>query len=490
MISAYSPDSVRAAEQPLLASQPTGTLMRLAAQGLAGVVAARARRFAAISVVFLVGPGNNGGDALYAAAELADIPNLDVAVVLVSAQPHNAGLQAARDHSAVTIHDCASELSKSGRAELANAHIVVDGMLGLGARPGLRGVMAQAADAINPTAYVIAVDLPSGADPAGRIATSESVFADETVTFGVMKPVHLLPATQACVGVVSVIDIGLGELAEPVAERLDFAAAAALWPVPGSTDHKYTRGVLGIVAGSESYPGAAVLSCTAAVEAGAGMVRFVGPPTPTQLVLHATPEVVPRNGRVQAWVLGPGVDPDDTSVASRAQQRAIGRALASAEPCVLDAGALHLFTEPRKAATLITPHAGELAALLTRWTGSAVTRGQVETDPVASATQAAHLTNATVLLKGASTLVVSPNPQEALRVQADAPPWLATAGAGDVLAGLCGVLAAAGLPMRDVGSLAALVHGVAANRANPGGPIRALAVAHAIPGTVASLLSR
>lgn len=219
------------------------------------------------------------------------------------------------------------------------------------------------------------------------------------------------------------------------------------------------------------------------------MVRYVGSETPTNLVLRATPEVVPGAGQVQAWVLGPGIDPADRTKAGRAQMSALDEALLSNTPCVVDAGALSLLRRHRSAATLLTPHAGELAELLTRWTGDRVVRASVEADRMGMAQRMADLTGATVLLKGAQTLIASPDAPDDMRMQDDAPPWLATAGAGDVLAGLCGALAAAGLPMRDVGAVAAMVHGQAAHRANPGGPVRALTVAHAIPGAVADLLS-
>ena len=142
---------------------------------------------------------------------------------------------------------------------------------------------------------------------------------------------------------------------------------------------------------------------------------------------------------------------------------------------------------------MLTPHAGELARLLTRLEGGPagsgeVTREQVQAAPVAHARFAASRTGATVLLKGAHTVVVSPDADRPVRVQADAPAWVGTAGAGDVLGGLLGTLLAAGLDPVDAGSLGALVHGVAADRANPGGPVRVTEVAHAVPAAVAALL--
>jgi NAD(P)H-hydrate repair Nnr-like enzyme with NAD(P)H-hydrate dehydratase domain len=163
-----------------------------------------------------------------------------------------------------------------------------------------------------------------------------------------------------------------------------------------------------------------------------------------------------------------------------------------------DAGGLDLIRGPRSTPTLLTPHAGELAVLLSRLEGSrlegskgAVDRDAVTSAPLAHARRLADLTNSTVLLKGATTLVVSPGASGlAVRSQADAPPWLAAAGSGDVLAGLAGTLLAAGLSPVDSGSVAALVHGLAGDAANPGGPVRALGVAQAIPGVVAALLAR
>jgi NAD(P)H-hydrate repair Nnr-like enzyme with NAD(P)H-hydrate dehydratase domain len=156
----------------------------------------------------------------------------------------------------------------------------------------------------------------------------------------------------------------------------------------------------------------------------------------------------------------------------------------------VDAGCLDLIVESRSTPTLLTPHAGELARLLSRLE-SPVDRDTVSGAPVAHARRLADLTNSTVLLKGATTLVVSPGSSGlAVRSQADAPSWLATAGSGDVLAGLAGTLLAAGLSPVDSGSVAALVHGLAGDAANPGGPVRALGVARAIPEVVAGLLAR
>jgi hydroxyethylthiazole kinase-like uncharacterized protein yjeF len=468
-----------------MATLEEGELMGRAAWGLAEVCRVRLAERSGSVVVGLVGPGNNGGDTLHALAHLAEHGHECVAVVGTQGVP-------LRDQSAweaAGVRVLGPE--EDWRGALSRADLVVDGVLGIGGRPGLPEQAAAWVDAIGDDAYVVSVDLPSGQDPAGLSATDSGVFADETVTFGVAKPVHLLPATEPAVGRLTVVDIGLSVDGAADVERLDFADVPRLWPVPGASDDKYSRGVLGVIAGGEGFTGAAVLCCTAAVEAGVGMVRYVGTPAPTALVRSSVPEAVLGRGRVQAWVIGPGLDVEAEGEAARAQVAAAHAALADDLPVLLDAGGLDLLTGHRDAPTLLTPHAGELARLLGRLTGEQVNRADVAAAPVRRAREAADLTGATVLLKGSTTLVVPPTATGMpVRSQADAPPWLATAGAGDVLAGLVGTLLAAGLEPLDAGSLGALVHGVAADRANPGGPVRALAVAHGIPGTVAALLTR
>jgi hydroxyethylthiazole kinase-like uncharacterized protein yjeF len=485
VIAAYSADRVRAAEETLMATLPAGELMARAAQGLAEVCRTRLAESGGTTVVALVGPGNNGGDALYAAAALAD-DGYQCAALQGDWPVHSGGTDAAAAAGVRLIQDFDEAL-----AVLAGADLVVDGILGIGGRPGLPAAAQPWVDGVPESAYVVSVDLPSGQDPGGEHASDAGVFADETVTFGVPKPVHLLPATEPAVGRLTVVDIGLVVDGTPDLERLGFDDAARLWPVPSGTDDKYSRGVLGVVAGGESYTGAPVLCCTAAVAAGVGMVRYCGTPAPEALVRATVPEAVIGNGQVQAWVVGPGLDLASRARGSKAQHDLARAALESDLPVLVDAGGLDLVQGRLSTPALLTPHAGELARLLTRLEGTEVRREEVAASPLAHARRVADLTGATVLLKGATTLVVPPTDSGLpVRSQNDAPPWLATAGAGDVLAGLCGMLLAAGLSPLDAGSLGALVHGVAADQANPGGPVRALDVADGIPRTVATLLAR
>jgi ADP-dependent NAD(P)H-hydrate dehydratase / NAD(P)H-hydrate epimerase len=363
-------------------------------------------------------------------------------------------------------------------------------VLGIGGRPEVPDFARGWLTAVSDDAYVIAVDLPTGADPAGRSGDPDGVFADETVTFSVLKPVHLLPATEARCGRLTVVDIGL-DLEPPAAvRRLTRDDVATLWPVPGPRDDKYSRGVVGVVAGSQDYPGAAVLTVTAAVAAGAGMVRYLGPPRPADLVAAAVPEAVHGRGRVQAWVVGPGLVLADEGAGrlDPTQREAIDEALGSDLPVLVDAGGLDLLLAAdlgmrRGRPTLLTPHAGECARLL------GVERPDVEADPVGAARELAGRSGATVLLKGSHT-VLAAAADAPVWSQADAPSWTATAGAGDVLAGLVGTLLAAGLEPAGAGALGALVHGVAADDAGAGGPVRALGIAQALSSTVARLLRR
>lgn len=470
MIRAYDVAAIRAAEQVAMAGLPEGALMRRAAAGLATAVlralADAGRSAYGARVTLLVGPGDNGGDALFAGARLVR-RGVRVDALLAADRAHEGGL--------------AVLLAAGGRVtrSIHRADIVVDGLLGIGGRAGLTGAAAEVVRALPASVPVVAVDLPSGIDPETGELAGTYVRADSTVTFGAAKPALLLPPAAAVAGRVEVVDIGLALPPSSSVERLEADDVAGLWPAPGADDDKYRRGVLGVVAGGPTYTGAALLCTGAAVRAGVGMVRYVGSQQPTDLVRARWPEVVPGAGRVQAWLLGPGLDPDGD------QREPVERALASDLPCVVDAGALDLLPQRRSAPTLLTPHAGELARLL-QARGEDVRRVDVEAAPLRHARRAAELTGATVLLKGAVTLVVGP--EGPVRSQGDGPHWLATAGSGDVLAGIAGALLAAGLSPLDAGAMAVAVHGMAGRLASRGGPVSASGVLDAVPDAVAALL--
>lgn len=539
MILGYTAAEVRAAEEPLLAQGVP--LMQRAASALASRVGAeladRRGQVSGATVVALVGSGNNGGDALHAGASLAR-RGVRVLAVCATGTPHAEGLAAllAAGGRAVRAVDPGAEGEARGAgdvvpgaapttlpgvwlgdavAEAYAADVVLDGLLGIGGRGAPRGVagllaglLADLLDAEDAGAagggprgaaeagggpLVVAVDLPSGVGvDDGALPDGPVLPAGLTVTFGAAKPGLLLPPASRRAGRVEVVDLGLPLPERPSVARLAPADVAALWPVPGPEDHKYSRGVLGVVAGTPAYPGAAVLTVSAAALAGVGMVRYVGPSSVARSVLAVRPEVVAGEGRVQAWLLGPGVDPGHAKQARRLTA-ALHAALAAGLPAVLDAGALALAPRDLAPWCVLTPHAGELAALLGRF-GEDAPRSAVEAEPLRWARRAHELTGATVLLKGSTTVVVGAG--DAVYAQADAPGWLATAGSGDVLAGVLGALLAgrAADVLDDpplaaaLAAAAALVHGRAADVAVPGGPVTALGVAHAVPATVAGLL--
>lgn len=262
---------------------------------------------------------------------------------------------------------------------------------------------------------------------------------------------------------------------------------------PVDSDDKYSRGVLGVVTGSDRYPGAAVLGVEAAVRTGVGMVRYLGATRPTDLVLQRRPEVVTATGRVQAWLLGSGMDaaarPEDDAVRLRSS-------LDEAVPFVIDAGALDLVGQ-QSGPAVITPHYRELSAALahaSKGQDAAPTAGEIAADPAGWAALAAERLGVTVLLKGHTTFVAAPRGAR-LRVTAGTS-WLATAGSGDVLGGVLGALAATHADsiageasvLAKLAATAAHLHGRAGVLASGGGPIAALDIAEALPRAVAELL--
>lgn len=273
------------------------------------------------------------------------------------------------------------------------------------------------------------------------------------------------------------------------------ADVRALWPVPKPDDDKYSRGVLGIVAGSEAYPGAAALAVSGAFRAGVGAVHFVGPRRAQDLVLQHRPEAIvhePADAshtlpRASAWLVGPGVSDHP------GQDAVVGAVLASGLPMVVDAGALEAVAKARAAGArlvgpdrvLLTPHEGELVRTLDSLRHD-VTPADVRGDRLAHARLLAEAARATVLLKGSHTIIASPG--GGVRELPVAPSWLATAGSGDVLAGITGALLASGLSAADAGTLAAWVHARAGELASGGGPLLAMDIADMAPAVVASVL--
>ena len=264
--------------------------------------------------------------------------------------------------------------------------------------------------------------------------------------------------------------------------------------IPSDLDLKYSRGVLGVITGSARFPGAAVLSTSAASATGVGMIRFHSSSGLAHLVLHSTPSVVVQPGKVAAWLVGSGVESKKYSdFTTWLRHRWFKLTQLQSVPSVLDAGALHLAGSLEQP-TLITPHSGELARLLVA-RGVRVSAEAIEGDPKKWVQIAADTLGVTVLLKGSTTYVANDSMLIQLPV---ATPWLATAGTGDVLAGIIGALVATNTVeilndynhLAGVAATGAFIHARAAELASNGGPVNAEMVIDFIPKVIASLIKR
>lgn len=345
MRSAHTVEQVRAAEADLMARLPSGTLMQRAATGLAVAISNFLGSTYGARVVLLIGSGDNGGDALYAGARLAR-RGAQVTAVLLSPKVHGAGLaalitaggraRALEDPPATTVPGAtaATTAVSDGVADLIrSADVVVDGIVGIGGRPGLRpDALAVVQLAERHGVPIVAVDTPSGVDVDTGETPESHVNAALTVTFGTHKICHFIdPAATAC-GPVHLVDIGL-DLPPAEVESLQASDVRHLYPVPHGESDKYSRGVLGLMVGSTQYPGAAVIATAGALGGPVGMVRYVGPDPVAEAVRAAHPEIVAGNGRVQAWTIGSGLG-DELDIPR------IRELLDAEEPVVLDADGL------------------------------------------------------------------------------------------------------------------------------------------------------
>jgi hydroxyethylthiazole kinase-like uncharacterized protein yjeF len=467
----YSAQQIRDAEAPLLAVLADGALMRRAAWPLSAAIAAELRRrtggVAGRRVCAVVGSGDNGGDALWAATFLRRRGAAADAILLNPERAHAKGLAAFRAAGGRVVQNISPATD-----------LVIDGVVGISGtgplRPNAAAVFATS------SAPVVAVDIPSGVDVSTGAVSGPAVEAALTVTFGGLKPVHGL----ADCGHVTLVDIGLDL---PTSDLLEFEAAdvAARWPAPGPHDDKYSQGVTGVLAGSATYPGAAILCTGAAVAAHSGMVRYVGSAA-AEVVSH-WPEVIAvtdlaEAGKVQAWAVGPGLG---TGHAASASLRAV---LDTSVPVIVDADALTILSKhrdlvrSRSAPTVLTPHAGEFERLSGQPPGD---------DRVAAARGLADDLGVTVLLKGNVTVIADPGGPVYLNPARQS--WAATAGSGDVLSGVLGGLLAAGLAPVEASAAAAFVHTRAADLAahDPGpapAPISASRILAQIRAAVASIL--
>jgi hydroxyethylthiazole kinase-like uncharacterized protein yjeF len=418
----------------------------------AGRAVARAirRRVPPCRVLVLAGPGNNGGDG-YVAARLLEQAGWPVRVATLA--PPRPGSDAAG--AAAGWHGPTMPVSA---AAAARADLVVDAVFGAGLTRAVTGVAAAALAAAR---RVVAVDVPSGLD--GETGTVRGFAAPAllTVTFFRRKPGHLLLPGRALCGETVLADIGMppGVLAR--AAPTAFANHPALWvvPRPGIDAHKYTRGHVTVMGGREM-TGAALLAAGAARHAGAGLVTIAAQGradvyragAPGLLVSEAALEVLLADARRQVWVCGPGLGPDAAGQVLSVLLGARRTVVADADVFTAVAGA----PERLRGVAVMTPHAGEFTRAF----------GESGSDRVTAVRAAARLTGGVVLLKGPDTIVAAPDGRVA--INEGAPPWLATAGSGDVLAGIVAGLLAAGMPRWEAAAAAAWVHGRAATILGPG----------------------
>ncbi len=461
---------MRAAEDAVITTGvPVEMLMERAGTAIAHAV----RRLAGSNdVLILCGPGNNGGDGYVAARALADM-GATVRVAALS-EPKTHAAKSARAGWSGPVETF---------SEAKPAPVLLDALFGTGLTRAL-GVTetqtqnsppaeagAQLGNAIdkspgspnwtpasagegtivgrlhflaNAAQLKIAIDLPSGlATDSGQALSTPPVF-DLTLALGALKPAHLLqPAARYC-GQIRLLDIGV-----PATSQAEVLATPIL-PTPGPDSHKYTRGMVAIIAGTMS--GAADLAALAAMRAGAGYVTLFGDSHGPPHALVRTPFSTHAlaNDRIGALVIGPGLGREDTA------RNRLDAALAAGHPLIIDGDALRLIAPDRIKAlnvpVILTPHAGEFDALF----------GKSDADKITRARDAAAFANAVVVFKGADTVIAAPD--GCVRIAQGASDWLSTAGTGDVLAGAIGAMLAAGLAPLDAAGAGVWLHGDAARR--------------------------
>ncbi|HEU0132533.1 MAG TPA: NAD(P)H-hydrate dehydratase [Mycobacteriales bacterium] len=464
-------ERVREAERA--SGLPEGVLIDRASTAVARRAAAMLGRVYGARLLVVAGPGHNGADALWAAAKLAD-RGASADIVLPLGEPRD-------EHGTAPLRRLLRAPRTARRQEwLRHYDLILDGVLGTGARlwdgepPGWTDAFAGAP--------VLAVDVPSGVDATTGQAAPGAVRADVTVTFGAAKTGLYLGAGAAHAGLVEVAPIGLS-LAGPdgvavlvgdpptIATLTDAGLASIALRPPGHEADKYRRGVVGVVAGSEAYPGAAALACRGAQRAGCGYVRLVAPRAVADAVRAAYPEVVAteRGGdlpKADVWVVGPGLGDDADAV------RAV---LATGRPVVVDADAIALVDRAAlRPDVVLTPHTGEFERLI------GVARADAERDRLGVTRRAAAELGCTVLLKGTTTVVVGAD--GAAYVNPTGTPWLGTAGTGDVLSGVVAAFLTR-VPPALAAASAAWLHGLAGRLAagSPGAAVTALDVAESLP---------
>jgi hydroxyethylthiazole kinase-like uncharacterized protein yjeF len=467
-------EMAEADRQTIAGGMPGIRLMEQAGGAVADTV--RARFPAGSRVLVVAGPGNNGGDG-FVAARLLAARGYDVEVSLVGEAARLKG------DAALAAKKWTGPTSAASPTALAGAHVVIDALFGAGLDRPVEGLAATMIDSMNAhSAPVIAVDLPSGINGTSGAVMGTAVKAARTVTFFRKKPGHLLLPGRLHCGEISVADIGIADTVLASIRPQTFENVPALWrayfPRPQDAGHKYDRGHAVIASGPSWSTGAARLAARGALRAGAGLVTIASPRDALDVNAAANLAVMVRSvdgageltrflsdRRLNAFAIGPGVGVGEGTC------ELVLAALAGERAVVLDADAITSFAgQParlaealrrRSQATVLTPHEGEFS----RYFGALDQRARVGSK-LERARLAARITGAIVLLKGADTVVAAPDGRAA--IAANAPAYLATAGSGDVLAGIATGLLAQRMPAFEAAAAATWVHGEAARAFGPG----------------------
>jgi hydroxyethylthiazole kinase-like uncharacterized protein yjeF len=448
---------------------PGLTLMENAGRAVADDLA---RRFPdAGTVAVLCGPGNNGGDGFVAARHLLE---RGYAVRL----GFNGDPERLSPHAAANAKRYPGRRDPLSPALLAGADVVVDGLFGAGLARPIEDALAALIESVNASGLpVVAIDVPSGIDGTTGEVRGVAIKASSTVTFFRPKPGHLLLPGRTHCGEVSVADIGIPARVLDVIRPKTFANEPPLWlarfPWPTPEGHKYARGHAVVVSGPLYSTGAARLGARGALRVGAGLVTVASPRDALSVNAAALTAIMVREAddarglkavladeRKNAVLIGPGV-----GVGERTKAMVLA-ALGSSAAAVLDADAITSFAEApaalfaaigkRAAPVVLTPHEGEFARLF----------GTIEGPKLDRARAAAARSGAMIVLKGADTVVSSPD--GIASINATTSPWLATAGTGDVLAGMVLGLLAERMPPFEAASAAVWLHGKAAKDFGPG----------------------
>jgi hydroxyethylthiazole kinase-like uncharacterized protein yjeF len=452
-------------QRAVAAGIPIASLMQRAGQACADVLHAE---FPEGRVVVLAGPGNNGGDAFVAAQRLVDLGRRVSLYELAGGARSAEAAEAARHWT--------GEHAPLEDLRLESDDIVLDGLFGAGLSRALSGEAAFAAEQVNASgAKVVAIDVPSGVNGDTGVVPGTAIRAHVTVTFCAKKPAHVLQPSSSQCGDVVVAQIGFGQFVDEVGGRRLVENSPALWSSalnwPEATSHKHQRGRLGVVTGGAGNTGAARLAARAGLRAGAGLVTLLCPPDALVVVAKSVEavmtsafanahELLGLTERSTSVVIGPAAGVSPTTRANIEALAKAGRRL------VLDADALSVFAGQvgalralLSAPAILTPHAGEFERL---FSGLAARSG----NKVEAVREAAKTAGAVVLLKGPDSVIASPDGRAVVNTHAT--PFLATAGTGDVLAGILGGLLAQGLDPFDAACAGAWMHGDAGIRVGPG----------------------